>query len=75
VAGQRIALVDRAELHHRTTPLHDQGHLHYFTYRSLARVCLERAGFSRVVSYGMGGIPGRVWPELFSSEIFILAYK
>jgi hypothetical protein len=55
--------------------LYDQGHLHYFTYRSLARVCLERAGFSRVVSYGMGGIPGRVWPELFSSEIFILAYK
>lgn len=57
------------------TELYDQGHLHYFTYRSLARVCLERAGFSRVEKYGMGGFLGRIWPELFSGEIFIIAYK
>jgi SAM-dependent methyltransferase len=27
--------------------LHDEGHLHYFTYRSLSRVLVERCGFSR----------------------------
>jgi SAM-dependent methyltransferase len=57
------------------TGLYDQGHLHYLTYRSLSRLCLERAGFSRVEKYGMGGLLGRAWPELFSGEIFIIAYK
>lgn len=57
------------------TGLHDQGHLHYFTYRSLSRLCLERAGFSRVEKYGMGSLLGRLWPELFSGEIFVVAYK
>lgn len=29
--------------------LHDEGHLHYFTYRSLTRLLVERCGFRRVV--------------------------
>jgi len=29
--------------------LHDEGHLHYFTYRSLSRLLVERCGFRRVV--------------------------
>jgi SAM-dependent methyltransferase len=29
--------------------LHDEGHLHYFTYRSLSRLLVERCGFSRTV--------------------------
>jgi len=28
--------------------LHDEGHLHYFTYRSLSRLLVERCGFSRI---------------------------
>ena len=28
--------------------LHDEGHLHYFTYRSLTRLLVERCGFARV---------------------------
>jgi len=27
--------------------LHDEGHLHYFTYRSLSRLLVERCGFAR----------------------------
>jgi ubiquinone/menaquinone biosynthesis C-methylase UbiE len=58
-----------------STELYDHGHLHYFTYRSLSRVCKERAGFSRVVRYGQGGFLARAWPALCSGEIFIVAYK
>ena len=28
--------------------LHDEGHLHYFTYRSLSKLLIERCGFRRV---------------------------
>lgn len=50
------------------TVLHDEGHLHYFTYRSLARILLERAGFSRVerLGYGRPAVLARAWPTLFS---------
>ena len=57
------------------TELYDQGHLHYFTYRSLTKLCLDRAGFRRVEKFGMGGAFGKSWPEMFSGEIFIIAYK
>lgn len=54
--------------------LHEEGHLHYFTYRFLSRMLIERCGFSRVVKYGYaggrmplgGGVHSKlanVWPE------------
>lgn len=58
------------------TDLHDEGHLHYFTYRSMIRLCRERAGFSRVERRGYGRtFLSRLWPELFSSDVFVVAYK
>lgn len=64
--------------------LFDEGHLHYFTYRSLSRMLQERCGFSRVEKrwYYEGPNLGtrwlenslaRVWPELFS-ELCVVAY-
>ena len=62
--------------------LHDEGHLHYFTYRSLSRLLLERCGFSRLEKhpYAAGGRLGpgvahalaRIWPELFA-EVCLVA--
>jgi hypothetical protein len=61
--------------------LHDEGHLHYFTYRSLS-LLLERCGFSRLEKhpYAGGGRLGagvadglaRLWPELFA-EVCLVA--
>ena len=50
-----------------STDLHDEGHLHYFTFRSLRRLCIERAGFRAVEerSYGRTRLSG-IWPTLFS---------
>jgi 2-polyprenyl-3-methyl-5-hydroxy-6-metoxy-1,4-benzoquinol methylase len=67
--------------------LHDEGHLHYFTFRSLTLMLVERCGFSRVEKLGyfvglngrrmychtLGDFLGRVRPELFS-EIVLVAY-
>ncbi|HDY65708.1 MAG TPA: class I SAM-dependent methyltransferase [Phycisphaerae bacterium] len=64
--------------------LHDEGHLHYYTYRSLSRMLIERCNFSRVVKLGyhvgrpvLGKIIHHllawIWPEMFS-ELVILAY-
>ena len=64
--------------------LHEEGHLHYFTYRSLSRMLTERCDFSKVVKIGYPGgkIPlgkhvhyclSQVWPEMFS-ELAIFAY-
>ncbi len=63
--------------------LHDEGHLHYFTYGSLARMLIERCGYSRVerVPYGATRKPNpalsntlaRKVPTLFS-EIAVIAY-
>ena len=64
--------------------LYDEGHLHYFTYRSLSLMLTERCGFSRVIKLGYPGgrIPfgkhvhnrlATIWPELFS-ELAIIAY-
>lgn len=49
-----------------STDLHDEGHLHYFTYRSLRRILLERAGYSHVESVGYGGLLPRLVPSMFS---------
>lgn len=57
------------------TDLHDEGHLHYFTHRSLRRLALERAGFRRAESFGYGKtILGKLWPGMFS-EISMVFYK
>jgi SAM-dependent methyltransferase len=65
----------------------DEGHLHYFTFRSLSRMLLERCGFSRVEKLGyfvgrngqrmfghkVGDFLVQLRPELFS-EIVLVAY-
>ena len=48
----------------RPVDLHDEGHLHYFTYRSLTRLLVERCGFSRVEK-----IPYPTSPALFGRRI------
>jgi SAM-dependent methyltransferase len=60
--------------------LYDEGHLHYFSYRSLERMLVDRCGFSRVerVPYAVDRRPGsgwlaRQWPTLFA-EISVLAH-
>jgi hypothetical protein len=64
--------------------LHDEGHLHYFTFRSLRRLLLERAGFERVeylpyaarpapLGHRIGHALARLSPELFS-EVCLVAY-
>jgi SAM-dependent methyltransferase len=66
-----------------STDLYDEGHLHYFTFRSLERVLLERVGFSRCrrcpyttargsLAAGVEAVLARPWPGLFS-EIACLA--
>ncbi|MDH3521411.1 MAG: class I SAM-dependent methyltransferase [Myxococcales bacterium] len=68
----------------RPVDLHDEGHLHYFTYRSLTRMLVERCGFSRVekIPYPTPPLPfgrrihyalARLRPELFA-ELCVAAY-
>jgi SAM-dependent methyltransferase len=56
------------------TDLYDEGHLHYFTFRSLERVLLERCGFAHVERFGYGARRARRWPTLFS-ECCVVAEK
>jgi len=54
-----------------STDLYDEGHLHYFTFRSLSRLCKEKAGFKHIDKKGYGLYPlCTIWPEMFS-DIFI----
>lgn len=56
--------------------LYDEGHLHYFTYGSLAKMLLTRCGFTSVTKWGysssvilsesLSGKVARSWPEMFS---------
>lgn len=68
----------------RPVDLYDEGHLHYFTYRSLTRMLTERCGFSRVEKVPYPTPPAllgrrgdyalaRLWPELFA-ELCVVAY-
>jgi SAM-dependent methyltransferase len=68
----------------RPVDLHDEGHLHYFTHRSLRLLLTERCGFSRVqaLPYFTGGrllgrtgdhALARLCPGLFS-EICLVAW-
>jgi SAM-dependent methyltransferase len=64
------------------TDLYDNGHMHYFTFRSLSRLCIERCGFNRVERFGYGSWKSirspyllcKMFPSLFS-EVFIVVYK
>lgn len=64
------------------TDLYDEGHLHYFTFRSLSRLCVDRIGFSRVEWFGYGNwkstktpsFLGKFFPTIFSA-VFVVAYK
>ncbi|WP_351233388.1 class I SAM-dependent methyltransferase [Streptomyces sp. NPDC002133] len=68
----------------REVDLYDEGHLHYFTYRSLELMLTRRCGFSRVVrtGYYMGPrlIDARVgtrlarWRPTMFSEVACFAY-
>ena len=66
----------------RPADLFDEGHFHYFTYRSLSRMLVERCGFARVErrAYFSGASRlgrsldhrlARLWPELFSDVCLI----
>ena len=58
--------------------LHDEGHLHYFTFRSLSQMLLRRCGFSKVEKFGyfvgpngrrlpghkVGDVLARIWPSI-----------
>ena len=63
------------------TDLHDDGHLHYFTFRSLSRMCML-AGFSKVEWLGYGNWSStktpyylaRYFPTILS-EIFVMVSK
>lgn len=65
--------------------MHDEGHLHYFTYRSLSKMLTEFCGFSKIEKYyfPVGKYYfgkkvhyklAKINPELFS-ELVLLAYK
>ena len=65
-----------------STDLYDDGHLHYFTFRSLSRLCIEQAGFRKVERFGYGSWKSTrtpsflagLFPTIFS-EVFVVAYK
>lgn len=62
----------------------DEGHLHYFTYRSLTLMLLNYCGYTRVHNLGYACAPfifpkriqhmlAQIWPKMFS-EIALMAY-
>lgn len=60
--------------------LHDDGHLHYFTYRSLSLMLTERCNFSQIKKLAyfcgkshLGCKLAHVWPQMFS-ELVLIAY-
>jgi SAM-dependent methyltransferase len=57
------------------TDIFDEGHLHYFTFRSITQLAIERCGFSRAEGYGYGKtLLSKIFPTLFS-DIFIIFKK
>ncbi len=58
------------------TNLYDEGHLHYFTFRSLSRLLKERSGFREVIKHGYGPLKlfCDLWPALLS-DIVLIAVK
>jgi SAM-dependent methyltransferase len=55
------------------TDLYDEGHLHYFTYRSLKKILIERVNLSRVIIKGFGRPRALTYlfPKLFSDCLVI----
>ena len=62
--------------HAGPTELFDEGHLHYFTHRSLGRLLTERVGFARIdrKGYGPQGALCAAWPTMLS-DILLVAHK
>jgi SAM-dependent methyltransferase len=58
----------------RLTTLHDEGHFHYFTFRSLGRIAREFVGFTRVEwgRYGSPWILVRLRPTMFSEGVLLV---
>ena len=64
------------------TKLYDEGHLHYFTFRSISKLLRKFVGFKRIRYYGYGSLKAtktpfflaKLIPQLFS-DIFIVAHK
>ena len=56
------------------TDLYDEGHLHYFTFRSLER-CLNRAGFVQMERHGFPGRLAQARPTLFSTDCVVVARR
>ena len=65
--------------------LHDEGHIHYFTYRSLDKLLTQYCGFSHTVKApyfegtrmgpkGFESFMARLWPEMFA-ELALVAYN
>lgn len=55
------------------TQLYDEGHMHYFTYRSLTLVLTGRCGLSSVEWFGYPGWAARRRPTLFSTDVCVVA--
>ena len=64
--------------------LYDEGHLHYFTYRSLTLMLNQRCNFSTIKKHGYSDkrVPlgksvhnslANLWPEMFS-DVVVVAY-
>lgn len=57
------------------TDLYDEGHLHYFTFRSLTRILSERCGLTSVRWFGYPGRAATLWPTLFSTDVCVTAAR
>lgn len=58
-----------------TLDLHDDGHLHYFTFSAIKEILKNKAGFSEVKYCGYGrNILSRIFPAIFS-ECFVIGIK
>lgn len=53
--------------------LYDEGHMHYFTFRSLTLILRERCGLASVDWFGYPGVAGRRWPTLLSTDVCVSA--
>lgn len=61
----------------KNTDLFDEGHLHYFTYRSLRKLLIERCDFSAIYEFGYGnfGKINHILRGILSNSCFLIAVK
>lgn len=57
------------------TDLYDEGHLHYFTFRSLTRILRERCGLADIRWFGYPGRGASLWPPLLSTDVCVTAAR